>query len=322
MINIGILGAGPNGTGNARRLAEHSTRCKIAAIADPQPDNARKLAEDHRDAVLFDDLAPMLDAVDAVVISSPNWLHPEQAITAAEAGKHVWIEKPMALTTADADRIVQAVDAAKVASMIGFSVRFSALHQEMKKRVTAGELGEIVSIWSRRLCNLKFDGQRGWRADFERSGGVMSELMTHEIDWIVDLIGLPQSVFCRKFAYFENQHARMNDHVWMTMNYGGETTATIEGSQRSWIPDFYKGVLGRDGGLFTTDWGRQLEAKDAEGNSSKIELGEAFNKHAHWLDVIEGRCASVADVHYGREITKLIERALDSVEKAEVVALD
>jgi predicted dehydrogenase len=88
MIRIGIIGAGPNATGHGEYYAK-STRAKVVAVADVATDRAAKLAE-ICSAKAIADYKQMLGDIDAVVIASPNFLHKEQAIACAEAGKHVY----------------------------------------------------------------------------------------------------------------------------------------------------------------------------------------------------------------------------------------
>jgi len=314
MIRIGIIGAGPNGTGNARKLASHSDRCKVVAVADPSTAAATTLAAEF-EAATFDSLEPMLYHVDAVVISSPNWLHPEQAIACASAGKHVWIEKPMALTSKEGDAIARAVAGAGVASMIGFSVRFDKNSTETIRRIKAGDLGTVYSITSRRNGRFKPEALAGWRGDHARSGGVMSELIIHEFDWAVTLLGFPKTVYGRKRVRegVTDPHPMHNDHVWATFAYDNDVNATIEGSQCAPIADFTKVVIGTEGSLHTRKWGSELYLKRLQDEKDQLlETTEGFDKHGHFLDVIEGRCASVADAAYGAKITRLIETTLQS----------
>jgi len=320
MIRIGLIGAGPNGAGNLKRLARHSERCRIAAIADPVTDHAEQLAAEHGGARVFDAFEPMLDEVDAVVISSPNWLHPDQAVACAEAGKHVWIEKPMALITADADRICAACDAAGVASFVGFSVRFGGVARTILEGFRDGSLGELRSIWSRRLCNIFKNGRAGWRTDQARSGGVMAELLAHEIDWMIDVTGVPESVYCR-VAAAGSDDPRANDHVWLTFGLAGGATGTIEGAQDTQIADYYRGIIGSEGSITDRKWGGEVHRNDADGDR-QIDALEGIDKAGNFLDAIEGRAASLADCHRGRLVVHLSERALDSAERGQVVPIE
>ena len=262
MIKLGIIGAGPNAVGNAQKFAELETRCRVVAVADPVEAAARKLASAHG-AKVCSDAAQLFADVDAVIISSPNFLHPGQTIAAAEAGKHVWCEKPMALNDADAQRMVEAVTKAGVASFIGFSVRFEPTIRKLKEVYESGRLGEPVSVWSRRLCYFEPVREGTWRFDYDKSGGVMSELTAHEIDWMVDLAGDPRSIYGRK-ASRRHDNPRDNDHIWITFDFDHDFTGTIEGSQMSPMPEFYRGG------------GRH------QGRSLHHELGQHGAVHGAW----------------------------------------
>lgn len=308
MIRIGVIGAGPMGAGNAQKLASHAARCQITAVVDPNPAAAQKLAQLYS-AKTAGELSDILHVVDAIIISSPNFLHVEQAVAAAQAGKHIFIEKPMALTVADADQIVQAVDQARVASLVGFSVRFDGTVRRMKELVTTGQMGDLVSLWSRRLSY--FEPAKGWRTEYSKSGGVMAELMAHEIDWMVDIAGVPSSVYCRKASRNHND-PRDNDHIWLTMNFGPETCGTIEGSQMSAASDYARGIVGSQAAAVTRYWGKKLQFCTPPNGWKDLDDLPDFDKHGHFLDVIEGKCASVADVHYGRRIVRISEQAIAS----------
>ena len=319
MIRIGVIGAGPNGTGNATRLAGLKQRCRVVAVVDPNAAAAGTLA-DTLGAKALTDYNEMLDAVDAVVISSPNFLHAEQAVACAEAGKHIWIEKPMALNTADADRIVAAVECAGVHSFIGFSVLFDPAIWRMRELVKAGGIGDLLSIWSRRMAFSDPAGRSSWRHDYSKSGGHISELLAHELHWIMDLAGMPRTVYCRK-ASRTHADPRDNEHLWITLGFGGEATGTLEGSQMSRVPDYYRGVLGSTAGLCTQDWGRQLMLFRGPKDAQQITPLPPFDKHAHFLDVLEGAEPSLADARSGRAVVYVSEKAIESALSGSVVKL-
>ncbi len=325
MIRVGVIGAGKNGAGHCKNLSQkHGDRARIVAVADVNIEAAGALAGQYG-AKALDSAEALIDAVDAVVISSPNFLHCEHAVAAAGAGKHVWIEKPMALSVAEADRIVEAVKNAGVASFVGFSVRFDAVARTLTQYYRDGRLGELVSVWSRRLGGSSADPSgtraRGWRGKFATSGGVMSELMAHEIDWMLDITGMPTSVYCR-IAGLGSDDPRANDHVWLTFGYNGAATGTIEGSQMSAVPDFAKGIVGSEAGVCSREWGKEAWLCPHGADSEQIPPLERFDKYAHFLDVIEGKCESLADVEHGRTIVRVSEKALESALAGQVVTID
>lgn len=320
MIKIGVIGAGGNATGHVRTFLKYPDRCRVAAVADPVEPAAQKLA-DLCGAKTYSNYTDFLKEVDAVVIASPNFLHPEQAIVCAGHGKHIWCEKPMALADEDARRMVDAVKKAGVASFVGFSVRFEGIMRKMKEVLDSGELGDSVSVWSRRLCYFKPGGGGAWRFEYEKSGGVMSELIAHEIDWIVHFLGDPATVYCRK-ASRQHNDPRDNDHIWLSLAFPGELTATIEGSQMAPIADYYRGIVGTKASVYTTHWGGKLEMlKAGAGNSIPLEFGADFPKHLHFLDVIDGKAQNVADLAWGGKIVHISAQAIASAVNNQVVKL-
>ncbi len=321
MIRFGLIGAGPNGVGNAANFLA-TGMASFRAVADPNQEAARSLLArlDAKEAKVCRDFHEFLPLVDVVVISSPNFLHVEQAVECAGAGKHIWIEKPMALDCAGADAICAAVDKSGVKSFVGFSTRFGAVPSRMKEIVHSGQLGPVRSIWSRRLCNLKIpDGH--WRREYAKSGGVMSELMAHEIDWMISIAGMPETIYCRKQADLADD-VRANDHLWVTFGFPGGATGTIECSQNSQISDFSKGIVGSIGSTHDRAWGSEIYRMDQNGEEHRLEKGAAFDRHAHFLDVVAGRAESEADVHHGRKIVLISELALQSAVRGCAVKVD
>lgn len=317
MIRIGLIGAGKNGQGHLKQFVTMPERCRIVAVADPVIEAAESVAREYG-ATAYADFSDCFDEVDALIISTPNWLHPEHAIACAEAGKHVWIEKPMALTTADADRMAAAIDAAGVQSFVGFSVRFDGVPRTMSSYLHEGRLGELVSIFCHRMSYFDPAGTaKSWRFDYGKSGGVMTELMVHEMDWMVHAAGVPQRIVARKTSRFDND-PRDNEHVWLQMDFA-TASGTIEGSQMSRLPDYQKSIVGSDAAVSTRAWGQELWFYPGGGDSHQIEPMERFDKHSHFLDVLEGQAESVADVHYGRVITALAERTISSAVSGEPV---
>jgi predicted dehydrogenase len=287
-------------------------------VADPQLSLAEEVAGEFG-ARVFSDFTEFLEEVDAVVISTPNFMHAEQAVACAQAGKHVWIEKPMALSISDAERVVEAVEKAKVKSFVGFSVRFDPTVSRMSAEFESGVIGDIQSIWSRRLAYWPGQPGRGWRADYEKSGGVIHELLTHEIDWMTRLAGIPKAVYCRKAAK-EDSHPRANDHIWLTLDFGSATGA-LEGSCMAKINDYYRGMSGTKGSLYTAHYGQKLIRQTEKDKSEELTDLVPFDKHGHFLDVIEGKCESVADARWGAGIVRIAEKSMESAIAGQAVLI-
>lgn len=138
-LSFGLIGAGWIGSFHAETLARRLPNTRLAAVADPVPCAAERLCAP---ASYRDPLELIADSsVEAVVISSPAPTHADLVVAAAQAGKHVFCEKPMALTLADADRAIEAAQSSGVALQVGFNRRFAQDFADMHDRIADGAIG-------------------------------------------------------------------------------------------------------------------------------------------------------------------------------------
>ncbi len=142
-VRVGLIGAGRMGSFHAENLALRVPGARLVAVADLQHGAAQKLADKLDVAKAYTDLTTLLNdsEIDAVVIAAPARSHAELVIAAAQAGKHVFCEKPMAVTIDEADRAIAAAKKAGVVLQVGFNRRFSAGFAAAIAAVKAGENG-------------------------------------------------------------------------------------------------------------------------------------------------------------------------------------
>ncbi len=318
MIRIGIIGAGGNGRGHARYYSK-CPRSTVVAIADPDQERAQAVAEE-AGAKAVASYEDFLGDVDAVVISSPNFLHRDHALACAGAGKHILCEKPMGLSLHQAQEIADAVEMAGVKSLVGFSVSFSDSIQTMQKYLREGRLGTLVSVWSRRLMYMDPSRVRGWRADQSLSGGILFEVNVHELEWMMRLGGSVTSVYGRTWAR-DRKSPRDNDHIWFILNFDNGAVGSHEGSQASPSAEYQRGVIGADGGMITDRWGRGALYTKAGEKEVAADLEPNYDKHAHFLDCIEHGAEPVADVRWGLKVMAAAEAVIQSAISGEVVRL-
>lgn len=147
-VGVGIWGAGWV-AGTHASAYKTTPGCKIVASGSRRLESAANLAAAHSlDCKIYSDYAEFLSdpELDAVSICTPNGLHAQNTIDGAEAAKHLFIEKPVALKPEDLDRMVQAVDAAGIVTTVGFVSRGNPLVRRMRKIVQSGALGNIYII--------------------------------------------------------------------------------------------------------------------------------------------------------------------------------
>ena len=166
---------------------------EVTALVDTDPANRKRMAAILPGATLFADWTrPMaLGEIDAAVICLPPALHCPAAIAALEAGCHVYVEKPLALTPEEAARMIAARDAAGRVGMSGLNFRFHPLYLDAKRRIEAGELGRVRAVQT--VFTSAARALPGWKAETGAGGDALTDLATHHLDLVPFLAGSPVS---------------------------------------------------------------------------------------------------------------------------------
>jgi predicted dehydrogenase len=153
MSKVAVVGCGHWGKNLVRNFAELGA---LAAVIDPHPETAAALAKQFNVAALGYDAALADPAIAGVVIAAPAELHAPLAVQAFAAGKHVYVEKPIALTMADGARMKAASVAAGRALMVGHLLQYHPAFEALLREVRAGALGPLHYAYSHRLSLGKF----------------------------------------------------------------------------------------------------------------------------------------------------------------------
>jgi predicted dehydrogenase len=212
-IGIGIVGLGWMGQLHSRgyrRLFDHYPDCeakpRLVIAADAVEDRAKESAGIHGYESWTTDWREVVEhpEVEAISIAAPNYLHREVAIAAAEAGKHIWLEKPCGRVPAETYEIGKAVEEAGVKSMIGLMYRHVPVVEYAKELIAAGELGEITHFRGYFLADYASDpnGALTWRYKLQGAGlGVLGDIMPHTVDMAQNLLGPIESVSAQKETF-------------------------------------------------------------------------------------------------------------------------
>lgn len=219
MINVAILGGGFMAAAHAANYKALAGRVRVKTVCSRTIEKAARVAEGVGAEPTTDLGAAIGDpAVDAVDICLPTSVHREVAERAFAAGKHVFLEKPIALGAADADAIIAAAGASGRVFMVGMVLRYWPEYAELKRLVAAGELGRPLAVSTYRLSPPA--DWADWFADPAQSGGVPVDLLVHDFDQMNWLLGKPRSVFAR---------ASVPGHVHALVGYDG-AVGVAEGS--------------------------------------------------------------------------------------------
>ncbi len=199
VLRVGIAGLGRLGARHAQTLAFQTRHCELVAACSPVAAERERAASEFGVQRTYAELADMLadSAIDAVVLVTPTSLHADQTIAALRAGKHVFVEKPLALNVADCER-VQAVAAQhpEQVAMVGFVRRFDPSYQNAWAQVQAGAVGRPFLVRSQ-TCDQ--NDPEGFFVRFApTSGGIFMDCSVHDIDLARWLLGRPKAL--RAFA--------------------------------------------------------------------------------------------------------------------------
>lgn len=194
ILNAAIIGCGMIGRGKHAGTITAQRDMKLVALCDIIPERAHELAAMHNltDAAIFQDYREMISDesldIDIVYVCTPNPLHCEMAVAALEAGKHVFVEKPLACTKAECDAIIAAARSAGRQVSVGFQRRFFPAHLLAKDVVESGELGEIYYA---KCHGIRYRGTPGWGEYLtgKNGGGVFIDGVPHSLDitlWLMN----------------------------------------------------------------------------------------------------------------------------------------
>ncbi|GAK60489.1 hypothetical protein U27_00386 [Candidatus Vecturithrix granuli] len=182
-IGVCVIGAGRAGMIHARNFARGVPNAKLVAVVDPYEEAAQKAVKELEIETYYLKYEDALQDknVDAVVVVSPTVYHRDIVVAAAQAGKHILCEKPMAMTVEECDEMNKAVEENKVKLQIGFMRRFDKSFMYAKERIDAGDIGDVVLVKS--LTHGPSIPQR-WQYDIAKSNGPLAEVNSHDIDTV------------------------------------------------------------------------------------------------------------------------------------------
>ncbi|MDM8529018.1 Gfo/Idh/MocA family oxidoreductase [Anaerolineales bacterium HSG24] len=196
-MKIGIVGTGSMGRTHAEGWTE--SKATIAGFLGSTPEQAKPLADMYQ-AQVYSDFATMLADVDVVDICTPTHLHHDMVLQAAEAGKDIVCEKPLARTAEQAQAMIHACRTAGVKLMVAHVVRFFPEYAQAKAIVAQGDIGQPAVVRLTRGSSRPNKGNVNWFTDLEKSGGMMLDLMIHDFDYARWISGEVKTVFAKNIS--------------------------------------------------------------------------------------------------------------------------
>lgn len=329
MLHIGIVGLGFMGKMHFDTYRSLAGKATVVAIADV---DAKKRAGDW--SAIGGNLAmegggPDLDGVtmyenaddlirdpkvDVVDITLPTYLHCEYTLKALAAGKHTLCEKPMAVTSAEADRMVDAAAKAGKALLIGQCIRFWPAYVKARELVLSEKYGPVHTAWFRRYSTFPTWSWENWLQDAAKSGLAAMDLHIHDADFVAHLFGMPESVVSA------GQGIRPGgfDHLSTSYRYPDGKLVLAEGAWE-YAPGYPFSMtfsLHMDGASLHLSADGKLALYPVSGEPTEIPLDAGsgyFHELAHFLDCIEhGKNSPVLTPESARNSVRLVEAEIAS----------
>ncbi len=203
MLHAGILGCGNFAHRHAQILTQLSDQVEMVAFCSRDAADAQAFAAQYTagQGTVFTDHRAMFEqaGLDLVIICLPPHGHSDEVELAAEHGVHILIEKPIALTSEQGWRMVEAAERAGIKTQVGFMFRFGEAVERLKTMLDSGEAGRAGLMSARYFCNAL---HADWWRVREKSGGQIVEQVIHMFDLLRYLLGDPVSVYSRQDNLF------------------------------------------------------------------------------------------------------------------------
>ena len=326
-VKFGILGCGLIGDVHIRALLEVDG-CELFAVCDASSERAEEFGKKHGVKAYSDYLKMLADPeIDAVAICTPSGMHKDQTIAALNANKHVLVEKPMALTSADAKEICDAAEKSdKIVSVI-FQMRFTEDLQYLKKVIEEGRLGQLTfcDLYMKYWRDPSYYAASPWRGTFAMDGGgALMNQGIHGIDLLEYIVGGVKDV--QGIVRTLSHRIEVEDTAVAMLEFESGALGTIVASTCAY-PGFERRIeIHGDRGyaVLTENSIEKLMIDGIEQSTEKVSVANtasdptAVQSMMHKIEIenllsaIEGRGELLIDAKEGKRAVRIIEEIYKS----------
>ncbi|MCE5325173.1 MAG: Gfo/Idh/MocA family oxidoreductase [Planctomycetaceae bacterium] len=340
MTKLAMIGCGGMGHYHANVLSK-MPNVKITGVCDLIEEKAQSAAK-ITGAPYTLKFRELLADCDAVWVCTEPFNRVEIVTAAAAAGKHIFTEKPICNTAEGADAMIAAAEKARVTYMLGYVLRYTQPYRIMRDTLAGGELGELVTCWTRRFMPFDMSVARwyGWQ---DKSGGVVLDFGSHDLNWLQWLGGPVKNVMCFARQIQPQMHAQ--EHGLVMMNFAGGGAGCTEMSWWSHLSESSVGVVGTKGAMIVgrdgavrkklagadeqvldvqaataIDPSGNLGQRDAAGKIARVDNpNETIQQH--FFRCIEQGLTPITNARDGRDTLRLYLAAMESARTGKSVEL-
>ncbi len=275
-LGFALVGFGAWGTHHAQAISA-CPQARLVAIACGSPRSAQEAQKAYPQALVSTDLNQVLShpEVEAVAVAVPNHLHAQVATEALEASKHVLLEKPMALSVQDCDRLIELARRQHRVLAVGHELRLSTLWGAIKRHIEQGGVGQVKYVLVQLFRRGYRLGSGGWRFDPQRVGNWVLEEPIHFFDlacWYLESAGKPHEVFAQASHPHEN-HPQMSHNFSALIRFDTDAYALITQTNAAFEHHLTVQVTGTQGALWA-QWSGVMDRTLSPTFSLRIGQGD------------------------------------------------
>ena len=342
-VQVGLIGYGLAGSVFHAPLIQHTPGLALHSIVSSQRD---RLLRTFTDVSIHEEAASLLadPVVDAVVIATPNAQHAPLALAALRAGKHVLVDKPFALSSAEAAAVIDAARAAERVVTVFQNRRFDADFLTLRSVLDSGALGRIAEVHSH-FDRFRPQVRDRWRESDVPGSGLWMDLGPHLLDQMLQLFGWPEAITADIDA--QREGARSDDYFHAVLHYRGLRAIVhagslvaasaprfaVHGSQGSYLKeglDVQEDQLRQGIAPGAPGWGLdplhgQRVQVDGDGrvhrHSVDNALGDYRRFYAAFRDALQGEGEPPVTAEQALQLMRLLEAGRESADTGRRVAL-
>jgi UDP-N-acetylglucosamine 3-dehydrogenase len=329
MQNVLLIGAGTMGIVHAEAYSEMDN-AQLVGIVDSNKDKVYELAEKVGTSAFytFDDAMEKLENIDVIDICLPTYFHKKYVKLAADAGKHVICEKPLARDLEEAREMITYCREKNVKLFVGHVVRFFPEYQKAKALLEAGAIGKPAVVRTSRGGSFP-TGWSDWYADYQKSGGLVLDLLIHDFDYLRWCFGEVVRVYAKRISNCEDLRL---DYALVTLRFENGVIAHVEGT---WAHEGFaskfefsgtKGIIDYDStkavpitSLVRTKYKRSVGVAVPE---SPLKKNPYFLELEHFLSCIETGDIPLVTSEDAYKAMEIAFAALQSIETGKPVTLN
>jgi UDP-N-acetyl-2-amino-2-deoxyglucuronate dehydrogenase len=340
MLNFALVGCGRIAKRHSELLGFNQIAgVRLVSVCDNVIDKANKIAEQFN-VTAYEDMDEMMksEAVDVVVVLTPSGLHAEHVVNLSKYGKHIMVEKPMALSIEDTENMIYACDANNIKLFVIKQNRFNVPVVKLREALESGRFGKLTlgTVRVRWARHQAYYDQDSWRGTWDMDGGVLTNQASHHVDMLEWMMGDVESVFAKMTTALAD--VETEDTAIVTLKFKSGALGIIEATTAT-RPVNLEGsisILGENGtvvvgGVAVNEMQTWMFEDEQDGDSSVLKEFSVnppnvygFGHQAyyeHVVDSVENGSANLVDGLQGRKSIELISAIYESAETGKEIFL-